>query len=527
MTASAPSGAIPEPDPKVSKAEDDYISQIKSAGLPDITTLQISDGAPRFPRRPAYGTRGKPVRLWANYFELLPPPDLRLHRYSVQVTDSENREFGGRRLNQVFRLLLEQPPLASRRQDIVTDFKAQLLSRVQFDDEVLRTIPNRIQYRAEGEDEAQINAPYYKVAVVATGTVTVSELTDYLTSTNPRAALNKQPILQALNIFLGHYTKVSSAHATVGSSRSFLVSPSNDANRDLGAGLRAVRGFFSSVRVATSRILVNVNVSNAAFYAPLPLAQAIQAWGPPNAYDRVKLQAFLKYVRVKVLHIKPKKNKAGQLIPRVKTIFALATRNDGRGKDGPTHPPEVPTFAAGPRDVKFWLDDAPAESSSTTPSAPPAGKASGKKGKGKAQAPAGGSSRSGPPSGESGGRYISVAEHFLNSKRCLIMFSCLLLTRPEYGMQTFANFPVVNVGTTAKPSYLPAEACEILPGQSSRAKLDSEQTQKMIAFAVRSPWLNARSIHQTSPSEVGLIPQVNSDIVSYLCPLHMAICSHV
>ena len=422
MAARAPGGGIPGPDPKVSKAEDDYINQIKSTGLPDITTLQISDGAPRFPRRPAYGTKGKPVRLWANYFELLPPPDLLLHRYSVKVTervDGKDRDLGGRRLNQVFRLLLEQPPLAGRRQDIVTDFKAQLISRIQFDDEVLRTIPNQIQYRAEGEDEAQINAPYYKITVVSTGTVTVSELTDYLTSTNPRAALDKQPILQALNIFLGHYTKASPAHATVGSSRSFPVNPSNDANRDLGAGLRAIRGFFSSVRVATSRILVNVNVSNAAFYDALPLVQSIQAWGPANGFNRVRLQAFLKYVRVKVLHIKPKKNKAGQLIPRVKTIFALATRNDGRGPKGPAHPPQVPEFAAGPKDVKFWLDDAPAEGSSTTPSAPPAGKASGKKGKGKAQAPAGGSGRSGPPSGESGGRYISVAEHFLNSKRCL------------------------------------------------------------------------------------------------------------
>ena len=425
MTGRAPSGGIPEPDPKVSKAEDDYIKQIKSAGLPDITTLEISDGAPRFPRRPAYGTRGKPVRLWANYFELLPPPDLLLHRYSVKVTErvvGKDRDLGGRRLNQVFRLLLEQPPLAGRRQDIVTDFKAQLISRTQFDDEVLRTIPNQIQYRAEGEDEAQINAPYYKIAVVSTGTVTVSELTDYLTSTNPRAALDKQPILQALNIFLGHYAKASPTHATVGS-KSFLVNPSNDANRDLGAGLRAIRGFFSSVRVATSRILVNVNVSNAAFYAPSPLVQSIQNWGPPNGYNRVKLQAFLKYVRVKVLHIKAKKNKAGQLIPRVKTIFALATRNDGRGQGGLTHPPEVSEFAAGPRDVKFWLDDAPAEGSSTTPSATPAGKASGKKGKGKAQAPAGGSGRSGPPSGEVGGRYISVAEHFLNSKRR--NFTCL------------------------------------------------------------------------------------------------------
>lgn len=460
------------------------MKHIKSSGLPHLSTLQITDGVERFPRRPGYGTKGKAVQLWANYFELIPPPELILHRYSVKVTEKAggkgSKDVTGKKLQQTFRLLLEQPPFQGHRNDIVTDFKANLVSRVKFD---TKDVPGQIQYRREGEDQPLINAAYHNIAFVPTGTVTVSELTDYLTSTNPRAVLDKQPFLQALNIFLGHYTKASPDYASIGSSRSFAVNPNPNNSSDLGAGLRAVRGFFSSVRVATSRILVNVNVSHAPFYNPLPLVQSIQVFGRAHGPNKIKLQDFLKRIRVEAKHIKPKTNKAGKTIPRVKTIFALATRNDGRGVDSSGTAPRVKEFGAGPKDVEFWLDDTPAEGSSKTPSAPATGKSSAKKGKGK-------------PEASAGGRYISVAEHFLNN----------------YRMQTNANLPVVNVGTTAKPSYLPAEACQILPGQSSQAKLDPQQTQAMIAFAVRSPWLNATSIDQDGPNEVGLIPQINGDI---------------
>ena len=45
----------------------------------------------------------------------------------------------------------------------------------------------------------------------------------------------------------------------------------------------------------------------------------------------------------------------------------------------------------------------------------------------------------------------------------------------------------MNVGTRAKPIYLPAEVCEVLSGQVSRVKLDGEQTSHMIDFAKCDP----------------------------------------
>ena len=67
--------------------------------------------------------------------------------------------------------------------------------------------------------------PFYRLRVEETGTLTVSGLTDHLTSTNVNMAFaDKLPVLQALNIYLGHYAKSSPTIATVGSSKSSSLS---------------------------------------------------------------------------------------------------------------------------------------------------------------------------------------------------------------------------------------------------------------------------------------------------------------
>lgn len=67
--------------------------------------------------------------------------------------------------------------------------------------------------------------------------------------------------------------------------------------------------------------------------------------------------------------------------------------------------------------------------------------------------------------------------------------------------------PVINVGTTENPSYLPVEVCEVEPGQPARAKLSPYQTRNMLYFAVRPPPENATSIVTTGTRLLGLSPQ--------------------
>ncbi|POR34324.1 Protein argonaute 5 [Tolypocladium paradoxum] len=451
----SPSSGIPAPSQAVTRVEDAL--QVSTASL-DLGNLRLQDA---FPTRPGYGTKGRTVVLWANYVALTASPKLVLYRYDISVSPAA----AGKKLTQIMRLLMQAPELANLIGDVVTDFKSTLISRQRFEDQTVA-----VQYRAEGEDEPRDGSTPYRVQLKFTNVLPVSQLTEYLTSTNLSAQYDEQlPMIQAFNIFLNHHAKSSGNLANIGASKTFSLSDRSD-TWDLGNCLTAVRGFFASVRAATARVLVNVNVSHGAFYQEGPLDQFMLRFGAQRGL--YKLEAFLKRLRVRTTHLKEKKNKAGEVVPRVKTVFGFANKNDGHGLG---HPPRVRAFGAGPKDVEFWL-----ESGSASGTSAPAGqKKGGKKVK---------------PAEAAGGRYISVYEFFVSA----------------YGMR-IANpdLPVINVGNRENPTYLPPQVCYVIPGQPAKAKLDPTQTQNMIRFAVRGPEQNATSIVTKGLQTAGLSPSTN------------------
>jgi len=432
----------------------------------DLSTLKLSEGNPT---RPGYGTRGIKVELTANYVELLPPSNMVLHRYDVDVQPDAT----GRKRHRVLELLLQSPEMTPYKGDVATDFRQTLVSKTKFkhDEDIIE-----IQYRSEGEDEPAVNGTVYKIKVKYIRTYTIGELVDWMNSTNISQSFgDKQELTQALNIFLNHYVKSANNLATIGSSKSFSLNQ-NATRGDLGAGLEVIRGFFSSVRVATCRILVNINVSHGAFYNQGPLPGLMHSYGTRNT---IALEKFLKLVRVQTTHLAEKRNKARQVIPRIKTIFGLARKDDGHKL---ANRPRIKGHGAGAKDVEFWLD---ADAGSSGAPKAEAGAAKGK-GKGKPQ-PKG-------PAPAGSGKYISVFDFFKTTYN-------RVLQHPE--------LPVVNCGNREHPMYLPAEVCVVLPGQPSKAKLDSGQTQTMIRYAVRKPWENARSILNEGVSTVGLDENTN------------------
>lgn len=338
-----------------------------------------------FPVRPGFGTRGTPVTLWANYFELVPPKGLLLYRYDIAVAPA----VVGKKLTQLVRLMLQTPELLPLVSDIVSDYKSTLISRKRLDrDEIVLNIV----YRAEGEDEPLERAQTYKVRVKYTNCLSVEELLEYLTSTNMGTRYgDTDAMTQAFNIFMNHHAKSKDNLATIGKSKTFSIGPGAE-KWDLGSGLSAIRGFFSSVRMATCRVLVNVNVSYGAFYQDVPLPQLMQTYRTQN---KARLEKFLKRVKIRTTHLPQKKNKKGEIVHRVKTISGLANKYDGRSLE---HPPRVKAHGAGPKDVEFWMDGAPQNSG---------GKG---KGKGKKAEPAK------PQPGASSGRYISVYDFFVEGK---------------------------------------------------------------------------------------------------------------
>ncbi|MCJ1403171.1 hypothetical protein MMC11_006394 [Xylographa trunciseda] len=480
IVARLPDGTVPGPSAQVTKIEDETLKKPSSAAsakaaktLPDISQLSLKAD---YPPRPAYGTRGTAITLWANYFHMIPNGDVELYRYAI---DTEPPVTGRRKQRRLVELLIDETPISSLKLQIATDYRTTLVCRTKIPDTDLE---QGIVYKDEHEDTPGPRATSHRIKLQQTGVFTVAQLVSYLTSTRADAAFpNKEEVIQSLNIILGHHPKTASSTMSV-ANKHYPVRGSSSEYANLGAGLIAWRGYFISVRAAAARILVNVQVKHAAAYQDGKLVELMNEY---KAADRsitlFQLERFLKRVRVETTHLPIKKNKAGVIIPRVKVINGLATPSDGQGLP---HPPRVESFGAFADKVQFYLDSTPStpdtgESTST----PKGGKKGGKKGGQKGPQP-------GPASGGSG-RYVSVAEFF----------------RTQYGLKVNPQLPVVNVGNKANPSYLPADVCMVLPGQPADAKLTPDQTASMIRFAVRNPKPNAVSIAGRGLASLGLDPQ--------------------
>ena len=379
-----PTAPLGPPDGTVMNIENTYIKA--TSGIGALGNLTVTG---QFPPRPGHGTQGKKIVVYANYFKVQAAPKLNLTRYNVEV----NPEAKGRKLSRIFQLLLEMPEFTG----VATDGKSMIISRepLSIQDGHIVEIP----YRGDGEDEPLPRAITYKVRVVTPISLAVADLVNYLSamSTGP-AFPQKLEVIQALNVLFGHYPQTHDGTTSIAGNRYFSLDRSDQNAHNiqvLGGGLESLRGYYQSARPATGGILLNVNVTHGVFFEPLRLDVLFPRMGTGN---RLTLQMKMKHVRVQVIHIPAKKTKAKKDIPRVKTIFGLAHPQDGH-KAGEQHPPQVNIFGAGPKDVKFWVDDAP-------PGGPAAGAAPAGKGKSPKQ-----------PTGPAipTNAYISVFDYFRKS----------------------------------------------------------------------------------------------------------------
>lgn len=330
---------------------------MKSSG--DIGAIGNLAVTGQFPPRPGHGTKGKPIAVYTNYLKVQAAPNLSLTRYNIEVLPAVT----GRKLARLFQLLLERPEFTN----VASDFKSMVISRKPLG--ILDEFTVDIPYRGDGEDEPLPRATVYKVRAVAPVSLGVADLINYLCATTTGAPfIQKLEVIQALNVIFGHHPQSNEGIASIAGNRHFSLDRGRQNSRNihvLSGGLELLRGYYQSVRPATGGILLNVNVTHGVFLEPLRLDALLPKMG---TWNRVTLQKKLKLVRVQVIHLLTKKTKANKDIPRVKTVFGLAHPQDGR-KAGEEHPPQVSEFGAGPKDVKFWVNDAAGGDAK-----PPAGK---------------------------------------------------------------------------------------------------------------------------------------------------------
>ncbi|CAG8095439.1 unnamed protein product [Penicillium salamii] len=459
---------VPPPNPAVTKTEDDLLKALTVSGKK--TPRQA-----KYPQRPGYGTAGRPVTLYANYLPLTVTSNA-LHRYHIDIAaDAAGRSAPvGKKARHMVRLLLDEH-FAQEKSGIASDFRSTLISRTKLTEGQFN-----VRYKEDLEDDYPENARVHVVTVQYTGEVNPADLVNYLTSTNASSLLeSKEEIVAALNMIMGQHPKTNDAVASIGANRHFSLRQDSMESFNLGGGLSALRGFFISVRAATARVLLNVQVKYIACYNQGPLTNVIGELRMNNTY---RLEKFLKGLRVRITHLN-RKNSRGESRPRIKPIHGLANRGDG-GASG--NPPKVPRHGAGPEEVEFFLNEA-APKPVSVPGAPEPKSKKGKK-------PA----RAGPAEA---GRYITVAAFF----------------QKEYNMKLNPNLPVVNVGSRDRPVYLPCEVCEVEPGQPAKSKLSGDQTASMLKFAVmgRKPGQNAQSIVSRGVGVLGLGQPLNPTLTAF------------
>ena len=325
-------------------------------------------------------------------------------------TSDEQKKGGpaGKKAEQIIKLFLDLPALEEFKNGIFTDFRALLFSTQDLPPHALVQV---VRYRAEHNDTATPNALEYLVKLDHTAHFDIASLTARSRANNPQLdVVAKEDSIQALNILFLHYGRSSPSRLSIGSRRTFSSDPTGS-SRNIGEGILAMRGYFSSVRVVDYRILVNVNVSHGSFYEAGSLLNLMVKIDRNFKRRPGGLLSILRGIRVGQKHFTDPSGKPLPFQKRTKTIIGFATGADGRFPENqrpdPYHPPSVPRPFAGPEEVMFWYSE-PAESSVSADAKGP--KATGSKAR-----PLKGNSS------EQRGYYISVADYFRKCTRSLFL----------------------------------------------------------------------------------------------------------
>ncbi|KAF9214952.1 Eukaryotic translation initiation factor 2C [Podila verticillata] len=246
-------------------------------------------------KRPNVGTNGTPIKVRASHFEVTQLPDKTIHHYDVMVTPDVPSAVN-RRVYQNFLTLYKED---LRGASPVYDGKKNLFSYVDlgFERKTFEfTLP-----QAGGQPGGISNN--FKIKIAKAATINLAELHNFLEGTNA-VSNNVRTAIQALDVLIHH--EPSMLYRAFG--RSFFTP---EGCKPLDGKLDVWRGWFTSVRPAPGRMMINVDITASAFYQPLPVIQmAIKILGfrTPNDLSQAtannwhKVEKSIRGLRVRLLH---------------------------------------------------------------------------------------------------------------------------------------------------------------------------------------------------------------------------------
>ena len=295
---------------------------------------EVGRTAVAMPYRPDYGTSGTLVEIQANYFEMKINDNLILHAYEIKIAerrDTEGKPFAdpkGSKLKQIIKIMLDSTSFKDNKENVVfTDFQRRLISLNELPEKMRN---QTVEYFHEADGAARDNPQVYNLHLVPASdfpALKISDLMEFLKSTATIAHYPaRETMIQALNILTAHHTISSPKITIIGAKRAFPHDKHylDQNRRDLGKGIEALRGYFSSVRLASYRPLVNVNISHGAFYKGVRLTELMEDCGlrdDPDLNDYAGLESFIKGLKVRTNHAK---DKQGNRVTMTRTISGFA-----------------------------------------------------------------------------------------------------------------------------------------------------------------------------------------------------------
>ena len=305
------------PDPQITRKEDENVQ------LTNMTPKEDLAKSLDLPLRTGYG-EGEQFSLRTNYFKVTIDANLELFRYDVNIgplSTSTPALDNRKKRRQFFNVLFEEvPDFQTRAAAVATDYANTLITCKRLFHENLLQKEYRQVYRGEYESAQGNNGPrgnneqVYRVTVRFQGTVPISEIVRHVESQPADISdfTARQDAIQALNIIMDGTPNKDTAVFQSGQNK-FYRFPRNEPhqlyvdayrNLDLGGCLIGVRGYYSSIRTSTNRILLNLNAQCSPFYPELNLLQMIRllSTGPDPVPSNHELEDFISKLRVKVVY---------------------------------------------------------------------------------------------------------------------------------------------------------------------------------------------------------------------------------
>ena len=320
-----PKGQEGKPPPKV----DPGITEKENANLKayhEFRLSQLSLNESSIPNRPSYGNKGKSVILRTNHLKVSMNNEQRLFTYRIIIDD---RLTGGRKRQHFMDSALRNiPELRALGTGVATDYASLLVTstRLSLDSSTNKTFT--LQYFDTELAEDPMTAPIGKPFKLQISLAEILSSSDLLRFTDPNLATSSHSdtadtdVVRALNIVLASHPNKDPNVYRVGQNKYFRYPDQNAfSNYDLGGGLIAVRGYYSSVRFSTARVLLNLNSQCTPFYKTMNVREIVQEFQESTPGDWPALHNFLWQLRVKMSYMKAPD---GTSLSRIRSIIGFS-----------------------------------------------------------------------------------------------------------------------------------------------------------------------------------------------------------